>query len=158
LLFFRLLSPVIPSASSAYTLIMPFFVQLLMSSFIVSTAYAYTGDATFYHPETAFGVCGIKPQESDFVVSVASEVFKAYPGTTTSSFPICNKTLTATYQGKTTQMKVIDECFTCVGEFGIDLSVGAYSFFQPNLNFGLLTGVEWSVEGDNGKREVGFEA
>jgi len=57
--------------------------------------------------------------------------------------------VTATYQGKSLQMKVIDKCLICAGEFGIDLSEIAFSFFQPHLNDGPLQDVDWFVEGNN---------
>ncbi|KAL0961551.1 hypothetical protein HGRIS_006490 [Hohenbuehelia grisea] len=94
---------------------------------------AFTGRASFYDPN-GVGACGIFNNPSDFVVAIT-------PGHWANGAH-CGRTVTVTSGGKTIQVKVVDECFTCPAD-GIDLSTGAFQQFA-SLSAGIIDNVVWN--------------
>jgi len=89
---------------------------------------------TFY--DVGVGACGKTNIASDFIVALNSAQYGGgYPG------PSCFKTITMTYNGKTTQATIMDECPGCPYG-GLDLSRGLFTFFAPEST-GVLYGT-WS--------------
>ncbi|GLB35356.1 hypothetical protein LshimejAT787_0209210 [Lyophyllum shimeji] len=89
---------------------------------------------TFY--DVGMGACGKYNVESDFIVALNSAQYGGgYPG------PNCFKTITMTYNGKTTNAVIMDECPGCPYG-GLDLSRGLFKFFAPESE-GVLYGT-WS--------------
>ncbi|KUJ15663.1 uncharacterized protein LY89DRAFT_587490, partial [Mollisia scopiformis] len=79
-----------------------------------------TGDITYY--EAGLGACGWTSDGStEQVVALPYELM----GTQSNGNPYCGKTITISYQGKTTQAKVVDKCMGCMGD-SIDLSNAAF--------------------------------
>ncbi|KAH8091700.1 RlpA-like double-psi beta-barrel-protein domain-containing protein-containing protein [Cristinia sonorae] len=102
-----------------------------------------SGDGTYYAP--GLGACGKWNSGSDMIMAASREVFDTFPGATANpnKNPICGREVTATYQGKTIKVKVVDRCAGC--KWGdIDLSPTAFSKLAP-LSVGRLKGVRWSM-------------
>jgi hypothetical protein len=102
----------------------------------------YTGDGTFY--ETGLGACGINNVDTDFIAAVASATFDNFPGATANpnENPICNKQVTATYQGKSVTVSITDRCAGCAGAADLDFSPSAFSVLAPE-SVGRLEGLTW---------------
>ncbi|KAJ3558461.1 hypothetical protein NM688_g909 [Phlebia brevispora] len=84
------------------------------------------GDATFYEP--GLGACGVTNSASDHIVAVSASFFDTFPGATANpnANPVCGRTLTANFQGKSTTVTVVDRCVGCALD-DIDLSPAAFS-------------------------------
>ncbi|KAG6919982.1 hypothetical protein DXG01_013331 [Tephrocybe rancida] len=88
---------------------------------------------TFY--DVGLGACGKFDVASNFIVALNSAQYGGgYPG------PNCFKTITMTYNGKTTTATIKDECPGCPYG-GLDLSRGLFQFFASE-DKGVLYG-EW---------------
>ncbi|TFY79376.1 hypothetical protein EWM64_g4635 [Hericium alpestre] len=81
------------------------------------------GKMTFY--DVGQGACGATSKGSDFVAALSKEQYgDGYPG------PNCWKKITITYQGKSAQATIVDECPGCA--YGaLDLSRGLFDYFAP---------------------------
>jgi hypothetical protein len=95
---------------------------------------------TFY--DVGLGACGKVNQPGDFIVALNSAQFGGgYPG------PNCFKAISMTYNGKSTQAVIMDECPGCPWG-GLDLSRGLFTFFAPE-SVGVLEGT-WDFVDGNG--------
>ncbi|GLB35354.1 hypothetical protein LshimejAT787_0209190 [Lyophyllum shimeji] len=95
---------------------------------------------TFY--DVGLGACGKWNVQSDFIVALNSAQFGGgYPG------PNCFKSITMTYNGKTTQATIMDECPGCPYG-GLDLSRGLFRFFAAE-SVGVIQG-EWHFNDGSG--------
>ncbi|KAF8969002.1 RlpA-like double-psi beta-barrel-protein domain-containing protein-containing protein, partial [Flammula alnicola] len=68
-----------------------------------------TGRGTFYN--TGLGACGVTTLDSDLAVAVSPLLFDNYPGyngINPNDNPVCGKILTASYQGKSVTVTVVD--------------------------------------------------
>jgi hypothetical protein len=86
-----------------------------------------SGQGTFY--ETGLGACGITNTDSDFICAVSEVLFDNYPGydgVNPNTNPVCNKQITAFYQGKSVTVTVTDRCTAC-DETSLDFSPSAFS-------------------------------
>lgn len=80
-----------------------------------------SGRATFY--AVGLGACGKWNNPGDFIVALNTPQFgSGYPG------PNCFKSITISYQGKSTQATIMDECPGCPYG-GLDMSEGLFSYF-----------------------------
>ncbi|KAF9521101.1 hypothetical protein BS47DRAFT_1386792 [Hydnum rufescens UP504] len=109
----------------------------------------HSGDGTFFAP--GLGACGIFNTGGDFITAISASLFEfvprfpsvywqipsnlvadssssSYPGATANpnNNPVCNKKVTATYQGKSVTVAITDRCAGCAGEFDLDLSPAAF--------------------------------
>ncbi|KAG9081563.1 hypothetical protein FRC07_014482, partial [Ceratobasidium sp. 392] len=67
-----------------------------------SSGETFTGQATFY--ATGLGACGIINKDTDYIAAASQHLFDGFGGYTggdPNGNPICNKKVTAHYQGKT---------------------------------------------------------
>lgn len=95
---------------------------------------------SFY--DVGLGACGKYNVESDFIVALNTPQYGGgYPG------PNCFKTITMTYNGKTTQATIMDQCPGCPYG-GLDLSRGLFRFFAAE-SVGIIHG-EWHFNGEGG--------
>ncbi|KIP11265.1 hypothetical protein PHLGIDRAFT_64030 [Phlebiopsis gigantea 11061_1 CR5-6] len=97
--------------------------------------------------ETGLGACGIENSDSDLIVAAGHGLFDAYPGyagTNPNDNPICNRKLTAKYQGKSVAVTVVDRCVGCA-TWDLDFSPAAFTKLAPE-SVGRLSGVEWSFD------------
>jgi hypothetical protein len=96
---------------------------------------------TFY--DVGLGACGKYNKASDFIVALNSAQFGGgYPG------PNCFKSITLSYNGKTAQATIMDECPGCPFG-GLDLSRGLFNFFASE-DKGVLSGDWWFGGGGGG--------
>ncbi|TFK38754.1 hypothetical protein BDQ12DRAFT_712698 [Crucibulum laeve] len=124
---------------------------LVVSAWVV-TAEIKAGDATFYQPaevmsQTGIGACGTLVSSTEFLAAVSYKLFDTYPGATgnPNQNPICNKALTANYEGKSVRVTVVDRCADCEGEFNIDLTPVAFDVLADR-SLGRLHNVTWDWE------------
>lgn len=103
-----------------------------------------TGQGTFF--DVALGACGYTNKGTDYVVAVSHVLFDNYPGynkVNPNTNPVCGKKITATYQGKSVTVAVVDRCAddTClVGN--LDFSRSAFSQLA-SFDVGRLSGMTW---------------
>ncbi|KIY74184.1 carbohydrate-binding module family 5 protein [Cylindrobasidium torrendii FP15055 ss-10] len=112
---------------------------------------AFTGEATYYDP--GLGACGIVNTSSDLIVAVSLTYFNKYPGAGTNPNlnPICGKKIRVTYEGRTVDVAVEDNCPTCA-EYDLDLTMTAIKYLVDDPVFvGRLKGVTWEfIDTDGG--------
>ncbi|KAG6332260.1 hypothetical protein ID866_6831 [Astraeus odoratus] len=73
-----------------------------------------TGQGTFFN--TGLGACGITNNDGEHIAAVSQLLFDIYPGytgTNPNTNPICGKTVTAHYQGRSTTVIITDRCVAC---------------------------------------------
>ncbi|EGN94578.1 hypothetical protein SERLA73DRAFT_188551 [Serpula lacrymans var. lacrymans S7.3] len=81
---------------------------------------AYSGDATYYY--TGLGACGAESKDTDYIVALSTELY--------DNGAHCWQHLTVTYEGKSIDVTVVDECEGC-STYDIDLSPSAFSALAP---------------------------
>ncbi|KAG8697102.1 hypothetical protein FRC09_008069 [Ceratobasidium sp. 395] len=103
----------------------------------------HTGQATFYG--TGLGACGITNKDTDYIAAVSHLLFDSFPGYgggNPNANPICNKKVTAHYQGKSVTVVITDRCVGCA--FGdLDFSPAAFDNLADQA-LGRLDGMTWS--------------
>ncbi|ODV98073.1 hypothetical protein PACTADRAFT_47894 [Pachysolen tannophilus NRRL Y-2460] len=99
----------------------------------------YTGRGTYYTPSD--DACGTSSTSSDLVVAIAQTL---YDGLGTNGEEVstgCGKSITASYQGKSVTVKVVDACESCTNN---DLDFSPAAFKQlADLDIGEIT-INWS--------------
>ncbi|KAI0640560.1 RlpA-like double-psi beta-barrel-protein domain-containing protein-containing protein [Trametes meyenii] len=113
------------------------FLSLLTFAF-VSGAQAFTGDATFYHPQAGgqAGACGSHNKDSELVVALNPTQY--------AKGAHCFNHISVHYKGKSVDAKVVDLCPGC-GDGSIDLSPAAFKKLAPE-SVGRLHGVKWNFK------------
>nr|KAG8950187.1 hypothetical protein FRC03_012944 [Tulasnella sp. 419] len=85
------------------------------------------GRATWYN--VGMGACGKHNVDSDFIVALNSPQYgSGYPG------PNCFKEITLSYNGKTAQAMIMDECPPCPSG-GLDLSPDLFEYLANDLDW-----------------------
>ncbi|TDL27986.1 hypothetical protein BD410DRAFT_713005, partial [Rickenella mellea] len=82
---------------------------------------------TFFDP--GVGACGTTSSGSDPIVAISSQLFNSFPGFdggNPNSNPVSGKQITASFQGKSTTVTVVDECLGC-GVNDLDFSPAAFN-------------------------------
>jgi hypothetical protein len=101
-----------------------------------------TGQGTFY--ATGLGACGITNKDTDFIAAVSHLLFDNFPGYEAgdpNSNPVCNRKISATYQGKSVTVTVTDRCTGCA-ETDLDFSPSAFdTIADPSV--GRISGMQW---------------
>jgi len=104
-----------------------------------------TGDATEY--PIGMGACGIFSSGDAMIVAVSEPLFNSYPGyngENPNDNPICNRQITAHYQGSTVQVTVTDYCQNCALE---DLDFSPAAFLQlTGLTDTRVHGMTWTFD------------
>lgn len=95
-----------------------------------------SGDLTWY--DTGLGACG---ENTDGTVEKVVALPSWLMGTQSNGNPYCGKTVTISYQGKTTTATVVDKCPGCLGNH-IDLSKAAF-LDLADLGLGKAQNAEW---------------
>ncbi|KZT72743.1 hypothetical protein DAEQUDRAFT_663502, partial [Daedalea quercina L-15889] len=97
---------------------------------------------TYY--EAGLGACGITNTDTDYIVAVSEDLFDAYPGydgVNPNDNPVCNKQITASYEGKSVTVTVTDRCTGC-STTSIDFTPTAFEQLA-DLSVGRITGMTW---------------
>lgn len=97
----------------------------------------FSGQFTYFND--GMGACGQESSPSDFIVALNSAQY--------DGGKYCGQTITITYQGKSCQATIVDECPGC-GYGGLDMSTGLFQFFAPE-SVGVLQG-SWSFGSSGG--------
>ncbi|KAL5495143.1 DAG7 [Sanghuangporus weigelae] len=111
-----------------------------LPSFLVG---AQTGQGTFY--QIGLGACGITNGGDDRIAAVSHLLFDQFPGydgVNPNGNPICGKSVTATYQGKSTTVTITDRCEGCALT-DLDFSPRAFEDIA-DFSVGRLTGMTWA--------------
>jgi hypothetical protein len=110
-----------------------------LPSFMVGTQ---TGQGTFY--ATGLGACGITNTDTDHIAAVSHLLFDNFPGyngVNPNDNPLCGKTVTATYQGKSVVVSLTDRCTGCALT-DLDFSPSAFDILaDPSV--GRISGMTW---------------
>ncbi|KAF8916105.1 plant expansin [Mucidula mucida] len=128
-----------------------FFTLWVVSALALPTNYtpslearANVGEGTYYDP--GLGACGITNVATDLIVAVSHTLYDTYPGATANPNlnPICNKKLTANYNGRSVTVTVTDKCAGCAGLYDLDFTTSAIKqLVDDPVAVGRLTGVSW---------------
>ncbi|KIK65826.1 hypothetical protein GYMLUDRAFT_949278 [Collybiopsis luxurians FD-317 M1] len=112
-------------------------VLVLLPSMVKGQVTNGTGVATILPagPAPITGGCGTSFNADDQVAGVPTSVF--------SSGDVCSKSLSVTYQGKTLQFPIVDECTSC-NQLAISLAAAAFAQYEPEKN-GVLLQVDWDI-------------
>ncbi|EIM92959.1 uncharacterized protein STEHIDRAFT_46059 [Stereum hirsutum FP-91666 SS1] len=97
---------------------------------------------TYY--ATGLGSCGITNTDTDYIAAVSYLLFDSYPGydgTNPNNNPVCNKKITATYQGKSVDITVTDRCTGCALT-DLDFSPSAFDQLADE-SVGRISGMTW---------------
>lgn len=102
----------------------------------------FSGDGTYYAP--GLGSCGITNSATDMIAAVSWEFYDSFPGyagTNPNNNPVCGKTVSVSYGGKTIQVQITDRCTGC--QYGaLDFSPKAFNMLaDPSI--GRISGVSW---------------
>ncbi|PAV22449.1 plant expansin [Pyrrhoderma noxium] len=101
-----------------------------------------TGEGTYY--STGLGACGITNSDSDYIAAVSYLLFDTYPGydgTNSNDNPLCGKSVTATYGGKSVTVQITDRCTGCALT-DLDFSPSAFTQLADE-SVGRITGMTW---------------
>ncbi|THH04160.1 hypothetical protein EW145_g5726 [Phellinidium pouzarii] len=102
-----------------------------------------TGQITFY--ADGLGACGITNSPSDKIAAVSEILFDSYPGyngVNPNQNPVCGKSVTINYQGKSVTVKIVDRCTACAVT-SLDLSTSAFDELADE-SIGRLFGATWT--------------
>ncbi|KAA1477373.1 barwin-like endoglucanase [Dentipellis sp. KUC8613] len=101
------------------------------------------GRGTFFYP--GLGACGVTNSNDDLIVAVGHDLFDTFPGANGNSNdnPICKKSITANFEGKSVTVKVTDRCVGC-NSTDLDFSPAAFAKLA-DLNLGEI-GMTWSFD------------
>jgi len=103
---------------------------------------AFTGKATWTYQ--GLGACGTTATDDQIVTAVQAAYFDSYPGyngQNPNKNPLCGKSVTATYQGKTVTAVVTDRS---VGGSKYDLNFSPAAFSKlASTDDGVIYGVSW---------------
>ncbi|KAJ7706145.1 RlpA-like double-psi beta-barrel-protein domain-containing protein-containing protein [Mycena rosella] len=97
---------------------------------------AHTGDKLFSFYAVGLGACGGTNSDSEYVVALNVPQW--------NNGANCNKEITITYNGKTANAKIVDECMSCP-DGGLDFSTSLFNFFE-DPDVGIIHG-DWSFVG-----------
>ncbi|KZT34805.1 hypothetical protein SISSUDRAFT_1036034 [Sistotremastrum suecicum HHB10207 ss-3] len=113
------------------------FVSLILGLVSSALAVTHSGDGTF----TTFGLgaCGFTNDNSQLVVGVSTAFYNDFPN------PICGRTITATFQGKSVTVEVVDKCTGCA-MFDLNFSPAAFDKLA-NESVGRIHNVSWQLNG-----------
>jgi hypothetical protein len=104
-----------------------------------------TGQGTFY--ATGLGACGITNNDNDFIAAVSHLLFDQYPGYTRvnpNNNPMCGRTVTATFQGRSVTVALTDRCEGCAVT-DLDFSPAAFAALTGgNFGLGRINNVKWT--------------
>ncbi|KAI5123766.1 hypothetical protein M0805_000355 [Coniferiporia weirii] len=101
-----------------------------------------SGDGTFY--AVGLGACGVTNVPSDKIAAVSHLLFDTFPGydgVNPNNNPVCGKSITATYGGKSVTVTVEDRCTGCAIT-DLDFSTSAFDELGAE-SIGRLHGMTW---------------
>jgi len=92
---------------------------------------------TWYDITTGTTACGGNYQPSDYVVAISQINY--------NGGSLCGKQIAITYQGKTADATIVDECQACPDE-GLDLTQDLFSYLAGGTGAGVISG-DWNFAG-----------
>ncbi|KAI0820941.1 plant expansin [Irpex lacteus] len=113
------------------------------SAFALAVPGKHTGEGTYY--ATGLTACGVTNNDSEYIAAVSHLLYDSFPGYSGGNpnhNPICGKSVTAHYKGKSVTVKITDRCVGCA-KWDLDFSPAAFSKLAA-FEIGRLEGVTWS--------------
>ncbi|KAF2235107.1 hypothetical protein EV356DRAFT_419927, partial [Viridothelium virens] len=104
---------------------------------------SYTGDATYF--ATGSGACGWDTTTNNNIVAVAESMFDQYGDSDPNNNPMCGKSITINYGGKSFPAVVVDRCTGCA-DGDLDYSQNMFEAIIGSTSIGRQTGVSWSFD------------
>ncbi|CAE6518481.1 unnamed protein product [Rhizoctonia solani] len=102
----------------------------------------HNGWASWYNPSAGIGACGWQNYDYEWVAAVGTQLFQELtPDGNPNHSAACGKTATATWNGKTITLGIVDRCPGC-GYDDIDLAPAAFQQFA-DLGVGKLYSFSW---------------
>ncbi|KAI0343386.1 hypothetical protein BDW22DRAFT_1328878 [Trametopsis cervina] len=117
--------------------------SMAVSAFAVAVPGKHSGDGTFY--ATGLTACGVTNNDEQYIAAVSHLLYDTYPGYkggNPNNNPICGKSVTAHYQGKSVNVQITDRCEGC-SKWDLDFSPAAFAKLAP-FEVGRLHGVTWT--------------
>ncbi|KAI0318975.1 RlpA-like double-psi beta-barrel-protein domain-containing protein-containing protein [Amylostereum chailletii] len=104
----------------------------------------HTGQGTYF--EVGLGACGRQNSDADFIAAVSESFFDTYPGATPNpnNNPVCQRRITAQYQGRSVTVAVADRCEACA-LYDLDFSPAAFTQLAGSLSVGRISGMTWEL-------------
>lgn len=102
-----------------------------------------TGEGTYY--DTGLGACGITNNDSDYIAAVSHLLFDNFPGydgVNPNNNPMCGRSVTVNFQGRSIVVKLTDRCTGCAVT-DLDFSPAAFKDLAPNGD-GRIRGITWT--------------
>lgn len=106
-----------------------------------SGSYDHQGWMSWFYPDV--GSCGIKNNDGDLVVAISRFTMDRFSTGNSNENPLCGKTITIDYQGKTLDVKVADRCFAC-SENDLDATPAVFEKLTGNKDIGKVD-ISWSM-------------
>ncbi|KAI0090516.1 RlpA-like double-psi beta-barrel-protein domain-containing protein-containing protein [Irpex rosettiformis] len=117
--------------------------SMAASAFAVAVPGKHTGQGTYY--DTGLTACGVTNTNDEYIAAVSHILYDSFPGYAggnPNNNPICGKSVTAHYQGKSVTVKITDRCEACA-EWDLDFSPAAFTQLSA-MEVGRISGVTWS--------------
>ncbi|KAH6917310.1 riboflavin aldehyde-forming enzyme [Coprinopsis sp. MPI-PUGE-AT-0042] len=102
-----------------------------------------TGEGTYY--DTGLGACGETNNDGDYIAAVSHELFDNFPGygrVNPNLNPMCGRSVTVSYQGRSITVRLVDRCTACKLT-DLDFSPAAFKDLAPNGD-GRIHGMTWT--------------
>ncbi|EJD40618.1 hypothetical protein AURDEDRAFT_69857 [Auricularia subglabra TFB-10046 SS5] len=107
-----------------------------------------SGDGTWFDTNVGVGACGVQNNNGQFIAAVSHalfDTFLGYAGGNPNNNPICGRTATANYNGKSITFTIEDRCAGCNGFGDLDFTPAAFTALVGRTDPGRVHGVTWSL-------------
>lgn len=94
---------------------------------------------TYY--DVGLGSCGLTSAPSEHIVAIP--VSQMNNPANPNANPLCGKSVTIHYGGKTATAKIVDTCMGCKSG-DLDMSTSLFSYFA-SMSEGRVSGMTWSI-------------
>lgn len=100
-----------------------------------SGSFENAGKLTYYDP--GMGSCGIDSKGTEPVVAISHIVMDRYNTGNPNNNPMCGKSMTIEYKGKTMDVKIVDRCTGCA-ENDVDVSPSVFEYLVGSKDAGRV--------------------
>ncbi|EJD40629.1 hypothetical protein AURDEDRAFT_69810 [Auricularia subglabra TFB-10046 SS5] len=107
-----------------------------------------SGDGTLFDTSVGLGACGVQNNNGQFIAAVSHALFDTFPGYAggnPNNNPICGRTATANYNGRSITFTIEDRCAGCNGFGDLDFTPAAFTALVGSTDPGRVHGVTWSL-------------
>ncbi|EJD35250.1 hypothetical protein AURDEDRAFT_175674 [Auricularia subglabra TFB-10046 SS5] len=107
-----------------------------------------SGDGTYFDTSVGLGACGVQNNNNQYIAAVSHALFDSFPGYgggNPNNNPICGRSATAHYGGRSITFTIEDRCAGCAGYGDVDFTPAAFTALVGSLGPGRVHGVTWSL-------------